>query len=525
VARALAAALAASLLVVSGAGGAATQQTPKRGGTLVLGGYLEPACLGLDTACDLGPLTALVLDGAFDVKADRWAPALVADVTRTKDPLTLDYHIRPEARWSDGTPVTSADFVFTHRVWTRSQLAQVGRTLWARVRPLGQKRFRVTLARRSADWRAFPLFVAPRHALEGSDLKTVWRDGIVDPRTGRGIGTGPFLTGGWERGKQITLVRNPRYWGTRPAYLDRVVVRFVRGPAMVDALLREEIDVAPAPLPAEAVPRLSGTPGITLRTYPGNAREHVAIRVGPGGHPALRNKLVRRALAYGIDREAIVRELFGETAPSLQPLDNLLFLSQDPGYRANWSRYRYRPAIVRQLLVEAGCRRGADGIFACGGERLSLRFVTTAGNSLRQRALELVQRQLFAAGVEIVPRYHAGLGFLAAGQFDLALFAWSSEWPEDLPSAAYRCKSEANFSGYCSRLSTRDLAQLDAIIDSEQLARVGNAADRKLARDVPAIPLFQRPTMDAVRTTVRGPAPNGYPFYLSLEDWWLAEPR
>jgi len=499
----------------------APAQTPKRGGTLVLGGYLEPACLGLDGACDLGPLLATVLDAAFELEDNRWVPTLVERVTPTEDPRTFVYDIRPDARWSDGKPVTSADFVFTHRVWVREGLAPVGETPWARIRSLGKKRFRATLVERSTFWRIFPLFVAPRHVLRGQDLRTVWRDGVVDPKTGRPIASGPFLTGRWERGKQITLVRNPNYWGSRASYLDRVVVRFVRGPEMVDALLRGEIDVAPAPLTADDVARLGDAPGITLRVYGGIALERLVIRVGSGGHHALRSKPVRRALAYGIDREAIVRELFGEVAPRLKPHDSLLFLSQDSGYRPNWSRYRYRPATARRLLEQAGCRRGTDGIYECGGERLRLVFATTAGNLRRQRTLELVQRQLFAVGVEVVPRYHVGLGFLDAAQFDVALFALGRDWPEDLPHAAYRCQGEVNYSGYCDRLVTRDLAQLGAIIDLEQLARVGNAADRKLARDVPAIPLFQSPSFDAMRSTVRGAAPSPYAFYLNLEDWWL----
>ncbi|HLG08306.1 MAG TPA: ABC transporter substrate-binding protein [Gaiellaceae bacterium] len=524
-ARALAAAIAVSLLAVSGAGGAGTQ-TPKRGGTIVIGAYGQPPCLSLQSVCGVGLEHTVVLGGTFGLKGHRWVPGL-ARVTRTKDPLTLVYHIRPEARWSDGTAVTSGDFVFTHRLWIRYGLVRLGETVWSRVQPLGRKSFRVTLARRSADWRVYPLFVAPRHALAGEDLSSVWRDTIDNPKTGEPIGSGPFLVERFERGEQITLVRNPRYWGPHTAYLDRVVVRLVpRGLAGVDALLQGEIDVLPTPLPEEAVTRLRRAPGIELRVYPGIAWEQLAIRVGPGGHPALKNKLVRRALAYGIDREAIVRELFGEIDRTLRPLDSLLFLSEESGYRPNWRSYRYRPAEARRLLEQAGCQRGADGIYACGRERLSLRFVTTAGNPRRQRTLELAQAQLRGVGIEVRPIYSPGTvlfgQLLPSGEWDVALFALSKNWPEDLPDAAYRCQGDFNFSGYCNRLVTRDLAQLDAIIDSEQLARVGNAADRKLARDVPAIPLFQRPEVDAIRTTVRIPdPPSAYAFYLNLQDWWL----
>ena len=111
-------------------------------------------------------------------------------------------------------------------------------------------------------------------------------------------------------------------------------------------------------------------------------------------------------------------------------LNSAVYLTQSRYYEPNWSAYRYRPAEARRLLEQAGCRRGADGIFSCGGQRLSLRFVTTAGISSRAQALSLIQAQLRAAGVEVVPEFAAPGAFfgqiLPQGAFDVALFSWAS---------------------------------------------------------------------------------------------------
>ena len=127
------------------------------------------------------------------------------------------------------------------------------------------------------------------------------------------------------------------------------------------------------------------------------------FRVGPGGHPALRSKLVRQALAFGIDRVAIARAILGEAAVrARRPLDSTVFLPGEPYYRPNWSGYRYEPARARRLLEQAGCRRGSDGIYSCDGERLRLRFVTTAGVPVREQVLQLAQAHLRSVGVEVV---------------------------------------------------------------------------------------------------------------------------
>ncbi|MBA2297724.1 MAG: hypothetical protein H0W14_06755, partial [Actinobacteria bacterium] len=204
-------------------------------------------------------------------------------------------------------------------------------------------------------------------------------------KTGSPIGSGPFLVGSWERGKQLTLVRNRRYWGPHTSYLDRIVVRFrrtTRGTAppaeVLEAVRQGGIDFVFS-RDTSVVPELRRLPGFRVFPAAAGGREYLQIRIGPGGHPALRDKRVRRALAYGIDRADIVRRLFGELDPRYPPSDSAIFQPSHQSYRPNWDAYRYRPAESRRLLAQAGCHLGTDDIYVCGGKKLELRLVTTAG--------------------------------------------------------------------------------------------------------------------------------------------------
>jgi peptide/nickel transport system substrate-binding protein len=258
--------------------------------------------------------------------------------------------------------------------------------------------------------------------------------------------------------------------------------------------------------------------------------EHFVFRVGTGGHPALKNKLVRRALAFGIDRVAIARAILAEAdVHARRPLDSTVFLPSERFYRPAWSHYRYDPARARRLLEQAGCRLGSDAIYSCAGERLSLRFATTAGSPVRERTLQLAQAQLRRAGVEVTLSFVPGDAFfgqvLPSGDFDAGLFAWTDTggfvWPEA------RCGDPQNFSGFCSRLVMRDAQQVDDIVDLRQRARVLHAVDAKLARALPALPVVQPVVRAAIRTMVRGviPGGSGFNFTQNSEDWWLAEQR
>ena len=536
-ARALATAIAVSLLAVSGAGGVGAQ-TPKRGGTLVIGTRTasEPACLNvLIDACGEFRLEQ-VLPGAFEVLPNATLQPDLADAAIVaKQPFTLVYHIRPEARWSDGVPVSAQDFVFTLQALRKYQPDADESVRVRSVRRLDPKTVKVVLSSRFVDWRLLFPIILPRHALAGQNFESLWKNGIDDPKTGRAIGSGPFLVGPWQRGKQMTFVRNPRYWGQHSAYLDRIVFRFFPPEDTADALRSGEIDMidpGPAVLGAQALElKRQHVPGITVLSVLGNSWEHFDIRVGQGGNPALRNPLVRQALAYGIDRVAIaqaVGKLTFASAAARLPLDSAVFLANSPYYQRNWRSYRYRPDRARRLLEQAGCRTGADGIYVCAGNKLSLGFATAAGVERRELAVRLAQAQLRKVGIEVIPVFAPpSVVFgqvIPSGDFDLALFAWIEEARTAGPSDIFRCQGPSNYTGYCDRLVTRDLVQATKILDDSKRVGLLNKIDARLAKAVPAIPLFQNTGLFAFNANVRGVVPNGVGSWAwNAENWWLAQ--
>jgi peptide/nickel transport system substrate-binding protein len=537
----LVAALVVALLAVSGASGA-PEQTPRRGGTVRFASPVaEPPCLNPLLARCFGTGVAgttvfaeEVLASAFEVGPDNsYRARLVSDVEYTTEPpITLTYSIRPEARWSDGVPVSAADFVFTHEAHVtldrNEALSPFMRQIVDNVRrvtAVDPKTVKVVLRSRFAGWRGLFQNVLPRHALAGRDLETVWSDRIDNPRTGAPIGSGPFLVERWERGQKLTLRRNPSYYGPHRAYLDRLEVRFVAAPSERVAAVRSgAADYVVGLGDPDLVPELRRDAALRVLAAQQGV-EHFALRLDSGGHPALRNKLVRQALAYGIDRAAIFRQLYGDVDPKLRLLDNMLVAPQSAHYAPNWSRYRHRPALARRLLERAGCRRGSDGIYECAGRPLVLRFVTSAGVPPRQRVFSLVHAQLTQLGVA-VDRIFASRPVLfgqiiPSGDFDLVLFNWiyspeSSGWKD-----VFGCEAVQNYMGYCQRHVTRELDQADRILDSSRRAAAVNRADRLLAKDVPVVPLYQFVALAAHRATLRGVVFNPVSHLDSAENWWL----
>ena len=310
----------------------------------------------------------------------------------------------------------------------------------------------------------------------------------------------------WERLGKLILRRNPNYF--HAAYLERLEVRFLPTPAERVASVRSgAVHFTVGLGEPEVAVELRQDSGLEVTARQGAVVEHLELRIDAGGHPALRNKLVRRALAYAIDRAAIVRELYGKVDAKLRQLDSMLFPTQSPAYAPNWRGYQQTLALARRLLEQAGCRRGADGIYVCGDRRLSLRFFTSAGAPVRERVLSTIQTQLRQVGIEVVPNFTSRAvlfnQILPSGEFDVALFNWGYAPESSGLKDIFACQAIQNYTGYCQRLVTR-ADQASRILDSGRRAEVVNRADRLLARDVPVIPLYQFVELAARRTSLRG---------------------
>ena len=364
---ALTAAIAVSLLAVSGAGGAGAQ-TPRRGGTVRICRSRQASprvstpvissCAENDPR--LCALRRFALGPDLSLR-----PKLVSHVDfTTKPPFTLTYHIRPEARWSDGVPITARDFVFTHqaiRKYSAPGFDTGHRTRVRSVRALDAKTVSVVLRAASlAGGTSFrPSFrntrfggrISPGSGSTGSTTRR--------PATRSGAGLSSSEPGSAARSSRF--VRNPHYWGPHRAYLDRIIIRYdanaaaLTGAEAADLFRTGEVDIIQRAQFSEDL--ASALRAVARRHASRQARRDLGALRHPGQsarQPGLEHKLVRRALAYGIDRVALVRALYGDVIAKARPLDSDVFLGTSRSYKPNWSIYRYRPALARRLLEQAG---------------------------------------------------------------------------------------------------------------------------------------------------------------------------
>ena len=511
----------------------------KKAGTLVFGaeqGGGPDWCLNLILDVDCAAFWNVmfqtpVIRGAFLFTPQfTYKPDLISRYTLKTNPMRVTYYIRKNARWSDGVPVSGKDWRFTWQTAVNPKYKDhIDPLGWEDIRSItgNGKVVNVTFKRNFAAWRGLFTYVLPQHALQGTDMLTVWNDCICNPKKGNApIGNGPFLLTRFDRGAGVTLTRNPRGWYGKRAKLDSIVFRFITNTnSEIQAIRSGEVD-AIYPQPQLALADLRNQSGLRVVTHLGLQWEHIEIQQGAKGNPLAKQKWLRQALITSINRSAAARALYGTLNPKVGVLNSLTRLTNEKTYDpTHFRKWNYNPAKVASMMNAHGCSKGGDGIYRCGGTKVSFDFASTTGNALRALAFTIFQDQAQKAGVELKNAFvPAGTLFgskLPAHDFDLAMFTFLVTVDPHYVVANFSCGSGPNYTEYCNRTVTNLLARSDRELNLAKRLALVNKAGAIIGNDVPMIPLFQRPTYLVYKTSVKGmldnPSSQGPSF--NAENW------
>jgi peptide/nickel transport system substrate-binding protein len=267
----------------------------------------------------------------------------------------------------------------------------------------------------------------------------------TDPRTNP-IGTGPFRLVEYRPYERIVVVRNDAYWGEK-ARLERITFRFLPdATTRVLALLAGEIDLM-YDVPREQVAAVEARPDLAVVRAPvGQMLGLQANAHGKSPYTTLSERSLRKALALSIDRAQLVNGLWHGEARVFHTLTVPEVLGR---YAAKLRGFGYDPTEAARLLDVAGFRRGQDSVRRKGST--PLRLVLIANPEIDDAAVQLIQAQLSAVGIEVRwDRLPDTATFAArgnAGQFDLNLAAANQNDanPLFLPALIYYSRSTRPF--------------------------------------------------------------------------------
>lgn len=446
------------------------------------------------------------------------------------DQLVLRFQLKTGLTWSDGSPLTAGDSLYSY---------EVARALGVQGQPelVARTQSYQALDETTVEWRGLPglrpadpgqYFFSPLPGQAWSELApSQLITATLSARTP--LGWGAYQVDEWAPGASITLSRNPNYFRADeglPAF-DFLVYRFLSDPQQaLSALQSGECDLLDPAYGFSAqdpgVLALQQAGQAALVEIPGTSWEHLDFGIAPVDpqRPAIfQLTQVRQAVAQCIDRQALAAEF----APGQAVLDNYLPAGH-PLANPDLRRYAYDPAAGGALLQAAGwldldnnpatARLAQTVPGLADGAPLVVSYFTS-DSDFRLRLAERIKAYLAQCGIQVEITSGPSEQIFAAGpegpvfgrNFDLAQFAWPAS---DQPACALYTSSQVpghyptfpqgwgggNASGYSNlQFDQACLAAGNALPDTPQFQDAHQQAEAIFAEELPSLPLFPRASL------------------------------
>ncbi|MGE4579637.1 MAG: peptide-binding protein [Desulfuromonadales bacterium] len=487
---------------------------PAYGDTIVMGSIgdasnLLPVLASDSSSSDINGLiyNGLVrYDKNFTIEGE-----LAESWTISDDNRTLTFKLRPDVRWHDGTPFTSADVLFTYQLYvdpnTPTAYAEQYRLVKKAEAP-DPLTFRVSyeepLATALISW---GVSIMPRHLLEGKDI-------TQSPLSRAPVGTGPYVFKEWSPGEKIVLEANEDYFEGKP-YIKRVLYRVIPDQStMFLELLSGGLDyMGLNPIQFETQ---TETPAFRRRfnkyRYPSSGYTYLGYNLRKA---LFQDKRVRQAISYAIDKNELIDGV-------LLGLGQVATGPYKPGswaYNPQVKTYAYDPERSRALLAEAGWQdHDGDGILDREGKPFSFTIVTNQGNDQRIKSGEIIQRRLREVGIEVRLRVIEWASFLKEfinpGNFDATILGWTIPPDPDSYNVWHSSKTrpgELNFVQFRHPEVDELLEKGRRTLSQEERKKLYDRFQEILAEEQPYTFLYVPDALPVVAERFRGiePAPAG----------------
>jgi peptide/nickel transport system substrate-binding protein len=359
---------------------------------VVIGLLAEPVTMDPPQITDLNSTRVIkrMFEGltAQELGTYKIVPGLAERWEISKDGLVYTFHLRRNVTFHDGTPLTAeaVKFCFDRQMNEQGPFYKTGTYPYVRgflgnvasVEVVNPQTVQIKL---KAPLTPFLQYLA-HHSLyvySPEALRKWGKDVVKHP-----VGTGPFKLESWEPGVRVVLARNDGYWGGAPKIRQAIYVPIIEAQARLAAIKTGEIDLT-MDVPPDSLADLRRDPNVVVAEADSSAVWYIALNTR---HPVLKDKRVRQAMNFAVNKEAIIRDILKGTAiVANTPLSP----AYGPYHETNVSRYPFDPEKAKALLKEAGHAGGFDVTF----------FVPESGSGMQSpvEMATVIQANLAAVGV------------------------------------------------------------------------------------------------------------------------------
>ena len=472
--------------------------------------------------------TGLMFLPLMELDADLNFEGMLADSITTEDNKNFIVHIDDAATWSDGTPVTADDVVYTA---LRLASPVIGNTamMYYVFEGVGDDGF-VEEGAESIDGiqkvddktvqfttkeempittfensYARYLLTLPKHVIEQySEEELSTADWFNHPD----VVSGPFIVTDFDVDHYISYEANKDYWKGAPK-IDKLNIKIVDGSQLYAGLQSGEIDITQqtmSDIPQEDYESVEALDNVEV-VY-GSPVTNQSVFIQTKNVPDVK---VRQAMLYAIDRQQILEELLNGHG---EIVDGFLS-SASPFYDDSLTPISYDPEKAKALLEEAGW----DG-------SQTIRFYVNSGDSTFVNAASIIAAEWAAVGIkaEIQTVDFATLMSVAGTEdYDVLAVQYTYAPVDPYPDVAWLLGGEGSWTGYSDDTLNDALTKSQLTSDPEETKELFSVVDKKVQEDVPMFSAYVISAQGAVSKRITGAVPSVYGFFNDVQNWDVVE--
>jgi peptide/nickel transport system substrate-binding protein len=416
------------------------------------------------------------------------------------DNKTLTFTIRNGVKWSDGKPMTAADVVFSFNLLKKFKALDIN-AVWSVLSSVTQKgASQVVMTFKSPATNYF-YYIADQVAIVPQHIWSKIADPVKYPDT-QPVGTGAFTTSC--TAQNIKYTANPHYYVAGEPKLKTVdYPAFTSNDTANTYLANGQAQWGSQFIPSIGKFYLSKSPD-NHYWFPPVANVSMFINLK---NPVLGNVAVRQAMSYAIDKQraSTIGEYGYEPASNQSGIVTPTFSSWlDTAQAAAFgNNYAYSPAKALAVLKAAGYTRGAGGIMQKNGQKLSFSIINNGGFSDWVAAVNVLQTDLKAVGIQVTPKNMAAPAYEAAlydGNYQLAYGSETGgptpyyelrQWLYSANTAAIGQPAGSNWERYSNSATDALINSYGATSSTSQQHAIVNKLEQVMLQDVPVIPVTE----------------------------------
>ena len=528
------------------------EEKPEYGGELVL---------PLTTIKSLNPLLSenisyyyfskLIFESLFELDNDMNVKNILAESYSIEDEgRIINISLRDDVFWHDGEKLTAEDVKFTIDVIKYSgNESAYGKLIMNGIRPFATSDLRHILdVKINGDYNLQIVFdksysnalevltfpIIPKHNFTaGKNEKEYYINALAEDIIP--IGTGPYKMDGYEKLKTIKLKVNENWWKGKP-YIETITGKMLDD----DNLILTSFEAGQVDL-ANTVSidweKYAQNDRVKMYEYIAQNYEFLAFNFTKEKFQGESGASIRKAIAYGIDRQAIIQKVYLGHAMQIDvPIHPNSWLVSEAA-----NVYGYNKTLAKETLEKAGWNK-VDGIYEDeDGNKLSITLTVNNTNQLRILAADIIAENLNEIGIEVVKDYDSNIvedlneetinkewekyqDKIYKGNFDVALVGWQLSSIPDLSFAFHssQIKNGSNFIKYNNERMDSLLIEAFSAQGRDTKIQAYKDLQNYIIEELPYVSLYFRNKSLLVDKKVKGNIePSFYNLYANIEEWYI----